>query len=173
MVSQTSLEIHLSWGKITQEHVLCVNLSTCARRLLTLGPHFLLCSLQVYVNRGAPSGAVTRHVPTPPKSAILMQTTSRTDGRVPSSCFYSCFFFFPLSSSTKSFTGAAAHKSQHLSAEDFIVFQGGDGGFRDRGFWVADYSVPKASHCMFRKTSVMPPPPHPLCAEISAEVSSL
>lgn len=156
MVSQTSLEIHLSCGKITQEHVLCVNLSTRAWRLLTLGPHVLLCSLQVYVNREASSGEVTRHAPTPPKSAILMQTTSRTDGHVPSSCFCSCFFF-PPSSSTKSFTGAAAHKSQHLSVEVFIVFQGGDGGFRDRGFWVGDYSVPKALHCMFRKASVMPP----------------
>lgn len=51
-------------GKITQEHVSCVNLSSFACRLLTLGPFFLFCSLQVYVNKGAFGSKVTRHVTT-------------------------------------------------------------------------------------------------------------
>lgn len=57
-------------GKITQERVLCVNLSSFVWRLLTLGPLFLFCSLQVYVNKGALGSKVTRHVTTRPKSAI-------------------------------------------------------------------------------------------------------
>lgn len=64
----------------------------------------------------------------------------------------------------------AAHKIQQLSVEDFIVFQGGDGGFRDRGFGWAIAALPKLLIvCLGKYQS---PPTHYCAVHVALETRS-
>lgn len=128
-------------GKITQEHVLCVNLSSFAWQLLTLGPLFLFCSLQVYVNKGVFGSRVTRHVATRPNE-LFWSKDHLVYGQTRSFLLFLFFLFLPQFFNHLIYRCAAC-KIQQLSVEGFIVFQRGDGGFRDRGFGWAIAALPK------------------------------
>lgn len=141
-------------GKITQEHVLYVNLSSFAWRLLTLGPFLLFCSLQVYVNKGVFGSKVTRHVATRPNELFWSK-----DHLVYGQTFLPLAFILSFSSSVlqPSHLPVCCPQNPTTLGWGLRCFSRRLRWVQGQGLWVGNCSVTKAPHCMFRKVSVIPP----------------